>query len=217
MLLNPIGMKSISFIIILSVLIEITGQAQLLSRPDLSSEDFEIALTNPGHLRKILEKHNFKSVNSGPENFTSLGKITNPYFPEVRAFKSERWELSDKENNIVLRITLNEWEADHRPYPGVIKTISLVVRKNSAYSDNLEKFLEQVKSRFPVKKVRVHPENERYRQFTEPLYILSNDSGIEVRAGTSEITYGVFHSISFDLIEGKNNPATTRFSSTSVK
>lgn len=207
-------MKRISFIIILIPIMEITVQGQLLGRPPLTVEDFEIALTNPGHLRNILKKHNFKNVNTGPENFTSLGKIANPYFPEVRAFNSERWELKDKENNVVLRISLNEWQADHRPYPEVVKTISLVVRKNSVYSDNLEKFVDQIESRFPVKKVRNYPENDRYQQFTEPLYVFSNDTGIEVWAGTSEITYAVFYSISFDLVEEKNNAEVNSFNRT---
>ena len=58
-------MKKIVALLFLSCLNSTIGNCQLLSKPSLTVEDFEIALTNADHLRKILKKHNFEYFTAG--------------------------------------------------------------------------------------------------------------------------------------------------------
>lgn len=176
------------------------GNCQLLSNPSLTVEDFEIALTNTSHLIKILEKHNFEHSTIGETKVITPGTMPNPLFPALRAIKSEKWEPEKHEEQPIVEIDLYEWQPNHAPDSEVIKTIRVMIRRDSTYSDKTSKFLEVIKNKYPNRSKRYFRNNEQYISFGESFNVFTNDSKIEVRTETEKPLYSRFYIVNFDLV-----------------
>jgi hypothetical protein len=105
------------------------GYCQLLSKPSLTVEDFEIALTNAEHLRKILKRHNFEYSSTGETKLIAPETMPNPLIPDLRAFRSEDWEPKNQRDQAVVKVSMYEWEPNYAPQPEVIKTIRVMIRQ----------------------------------------------------------------------------------------
>jgi len=193
-------MKKIVALLFLSYLNSTIGNCQLLSKPSLTVKDFEIALTNTDHLRKILKKHNFEYSNVGETKLIAPGTMPNPLIPDLRAFRSEDWEPKNQRDQAIAEVSMYEWEPNYAPQPEVIKTIRVMIRRNSTYADKTNEFLEEIKNKYPNKSKRYFHNSELYKSYGEPFYAFTNDSKIEVRTETVKPIYSQFYIISFDLI-----------------
>ena len=179
-----------------------TGNCQLLSNPSLTVEDFEIALTNAVHLGKILSKHNFEFYTTGPSKLNATDdNILNPLYPDLRILKSENWVPKDPQDKYLFIVDMFEWEPNHAPQPEVIKTIRILVRRDSKYADQMKAFLEKIKIKYPNKSKRYFRNNELYQQSGEPLIVFTNGSNIEVRTEAPDARYFNFYTVSLDLIK----------------
>lgn len=200
-------MKKIVIFLILSYLSTNIVFCQLLSKPSLTVEDFEKALTNDEHLKKILKKHNFEYSELGEtkpgyiNKLSSSYRIINPLVPDIRAYKSEDWILKNQGDIADIKINLFEWEPNHAPQPEVIKTIRVMILRNSIYAEKMDKFLEEIKNNYPNKSQRYFQNSELYKEYGEPLIVFTNNSKIEVRTETADTSYGPFYSVSFDLVK----------------
>ena len=192
-------MKKILILLLLSYLNSNVGYCQLLSKPSLTVKDFEIALKNVDHLRKILKKHNFEYSNVGEtkpgykNELNSSYPIINPLLPDLRAFKSEDWILRNQMNQLIFRVSIYEWEPNHAPQPEAIKTIKIMINSNSIYADKMDKFLEEIKNKYPDKSKRYFRNTDFYQQFGEPLIVFTNDSEIEVREESASVYKSFFY------------------------
>jgi hypothetical protein len=196
-------MKTILALLILSCLNSTIGNCQLLSKPSLTVEDFEIALTNANHLGKILSKHNFESYATGASKLNAPGTMSNQLYPDLRILKSENWVLKNSRDQSIFIINMFEWEPNHAPQPDVIKTIRILVNRDSKYADQMKAFLEKIKIRYPNKSKRYFRNNEFYQQFGEPLIVFTNGSNIEVRTEAPDARYFNFYTVSLDLMYSK--------------
>ena len=194
-------MRIILALLVLSCLNSTIGNCQLLSNPSLTVEDFEIALTNTAHLRKILEKHNFEYSTVGETKLIVPGTMPNPLMPDLRAFKSERWEPKIQGEQAIVEISMYEWEPNYAPQPDVIKTIRIMIRRDSAYSDKTNEFLEKIKNKYPNRSKSYFRNSELYKSFGDSFNIFANDSKIEVRTETLKPIYSRFYIVNFDLIK----------------
>ena len=194
-------MKKLLVLLIISCLNSNNGNCQLLSKPSLTVEDFEIALTNAKHLSKILSEHNFEYDTTGASNLNAPGTMPNPIFPDLRILKSENWELKNSQDQLYFIINMFEWEPNHAPQPDVIKTIRIMVNRDSKYADQMKAFLEKIKVKYPNKSKRYFRNNEFYQQSGEPLIVFTNGSNIEVRTDAPDARYVNFYTVSFDLIK----------------
>lgn len=176
------------------------GYSQQLSNPSLNLEDYEIALTNASYLRKILKTQNFEYSAFGETKLITPGKMPNPLMPDLRAFKSERWEPKNQGDQAIVEINIYEWEPDYAPQPEVIKTIRVMIRRNSTYADILNEFLEEIKNKYPNRSKRYFRNSELYKSFGESFNAFTNDSKIEVRTETEDPIYNQFCILNFDLI-----------------
>ena len=189
-------------ILICSFLNVSIANCQLLCKPSLTVEDFEIALTNTGHLIKILSEHDFVFSATSESKLNSLGTITNPLYPDLRVLRSENWELKNSlDQSVDIVIDILEWKPGHAPQPDIIKTIRILVKKGSKYADQMKIILEQVKIKYPNKCKRYFENNEFFKQFGEPLTVFTNGSNIEVRTEAPDSRYIHFYTLSFDLIK----------------
>jgi hypothetical protein len=193
-------MKTIQVLLVLSCLNSTVGYCQLLSKPSLAVEDFEIALTNTDHLRKILEKHNFEYSVTGETRLNAPETMPNPLIPDLKAFRSEDWEPKHQMDQAIVKVTIYEWEANHAPLPGVIKTIRVMIRRNSVYSGKTNEFLEKIKNKYPNKSKKYFRNSEFYKSYGEPFNVFTNDSKIEVRTEKVKPIYSSFYILNFDLI-----------------
>ena len=193
-------MKKIVALLFLSCLTGTNGKCQLLSKSSLTVEDFEMALTNTAHLGEILTLHSFEYSTSGETKLITPEIMPNPLIPDLRAFRSEDWELKNQKDQIILEVNMFEWEPGHGPYPEVIKTIRFMISRNSFYSYKMDEFLENIKNKYPNKSVRYFRNNELYQSYGEPLIVFANDSKIEVRTETVITSYGPFYAVCFDLV-----------------
>ena len=176
------------------------GYCQQLSNPSLKLEDFEIALTNAGHLRNILKTQDFEYSAFGETKLIAPGKMPNPLLPDLRAFRSERWEPKNQGDQAIVEINIYEWEPDYAPQPEVIKTIRVMIRRNSTYADIINVFLKEIKNKYPNRSKRYFRNSELYKSFGESFYAFTNDSKIEVRTETEDPEYYQFCIVNFDLI-----------------
>src|ERR1035437_4122633 len=94
-----------------------------------------------------------------------------------------------------------EWEPNHAPQPEVIKTIRILVRRDSKYADQMKAFLEKIKIKYPNKSKRYFRNNEFYQQSGEPLIVFTNGSNIEVRTEAPDARYFNFYTVSLDLVK----------------
>jgi hypothetical protein len=142
-------MKKLVALLLLSCLNSTNGNCQLLSKPSLTVEDFEIALTNADHLGKILSEHNFESYTTGVSKLSAPETMSNPLYPDLRILKSENWELKNSHDQTIFIINIFEWEPNHAPQPDVIKTISIFVNRNSKYAEMVVEgeYFQKVKMR----------------------------------------------------------------------
>jgi hypothetical protein len=164
----------------------------------LTVEDFEIALSNPANLSKILKKHNFEYSTLGETKLIVPGTMPNPLLPELRAFKSEYWEPKNQGDQAIMEVSMYEWEPNYAPQPEVIKTIRVMIRPDSTYSDKTNEFLEEIKNKYPERSKRYFRNTELYKSERESLTVFTNDSKIEVR---TERLYSKFYIVNFDLIK----------------
>jgi len=194
-------MKKILVLLILSCLNSTIGNCQLLSKPSLTVEDFEIALTNTAHLRKILEKHNFEYSIVGETKVITPETMPNPLIPDLRAFKSENWEPKHQGDQAIVEVSMYEWEPNYAPQPEVIKTIRVMIRRDSTYADKTNEFLEEIKNKYPNRSKRYFRNNELYKSYGESFNVFTNDTKIEVRTETVKPIYSRFYIVNFDLIK----------------
>ena len=190
-------MKNRVALLFLSFLYSTISNCQLLSNPSLTVEDFEIALSNPANLSKILKKHNFEYSTLGETKLIVPGTMPNPLLPELRAFKSEYWEPKNQGDQAIMEVSMYEWEPNYAPQPEVIKTIRVMIRPDSTYSDKTNEFLEEIKNKYPDRSKRYFRNTELYKSDGESLTVFTNDSKIEVR---TERLYSKFYIVNFDLI-----------------
>ena len=194
-------MKKIVALLFLSCLNSTIGICQLLSKPSLTVDDFKIALTNTAHLRKILKKHNFEYSSNGETKVTVPGTMPNPLMPDLRAFKSERWEPKNQGDQAIVEVSMYEWEPNYAPQPEVIKTIRVMIRRNSTYADKTNDFLEEIKNKYPNRSKRYFRNSDLYKSYGESFNVFTNDSKIEVRTETEEPIYSRFYIVNFDIIK----------------
>ena len=194
-------MKKTLVLLILICLNSTIGNCQLLSKPSLTVEDFEVALTNTFHLTKILEKHNFKYSTVGETKLIAPGTMPNPLVPDLRAFKSEHWEPKNQGDQAIVEVDMYEWEPNYAPLPEVIKTIRVMIRRNSTYADKTNEFLEEIKNKYPNRSKRYFRNSELYKSYGESFNVFTNDSKIEVRTEKVKPIYSQFYIVNFDLIK----------------
>ena len=195
-------MKRIFVLLFLIYLNSSIGNCQLLSKPSLTVEDFEIALTNADHLGKILSEHNFEFYTTGASKLNATDdNILNPLYPDLRILKSENWVPKDPQDRYLFIVNMFEWEPNHAPQPEVIKTIRILVRRDSKYADQMKAFLEKIKIKYPNKSKRYFRNNELYQQSGESLIVFTNGSNIEVRTEAPDARYFNFYTVSFDLVK----------------
>jgi hypothetical protein len=193
-------MKRIVILLFLIILNCNIGNCQLLSNPSLTVEDFEIALTNADHLSKILEKHNFEYSTVGKTKLSAPGTISNPLVPDLRALKAEHWELKNKGDQAIVKVSMYEWETNYAPYNEVIKTIRVMIRRDSTYSDKTNQFFEVIKNKYPSRTKGYFNYSELFKSYGEPFNVFTNDSKIEVRTETVKPLYSRFYIVNFDLV-----------------
>jgi len=193
-------MKRIVVLLFLIYLNSSIGNCQLLSKPSLTVEDFEIALTNTAHLSKILEKHNFEYSTVGETKLSAPGTMSNPLVPDLRAFKSEHWEQKNKWDQAIVKVSMYEWETNYAPHPEVIKTIRVMIRRDSTYSDKTNQFFEVIKNKYPSRSKGYFNNSELFKSYGEPFNVFTNDSKIEVRTETVKPLYSRFYIVNFDLV-----------------
>ncbi len=194
-------MKKLIALLFLSCLNSTNGNCQLLSNPSLTVEDFEIALTNANHLGKLLSEHNFESYTTGASKLNQPGTMSNQLYPDLRILKSENWVLKNSKDSLIFIINMFEWEPKYAPQPDVIKTIRILVKRDSKYADQMKIFLEKIKIKYPNKSKRYFRNNESYHKFGEPLIVFTNGSKIEVRTEAPDARYFNFYTVSLDLVK----------------
>lgn len=194
-------MKKILALLFLSCFNSTIGNCQLLSKPTLTVEDFEIALTNTAHLRKILKKHNFEYSTVGETKLIVPETMPNPLIPDLRAYRSEDWEPKNERDQAIVKVSMYEWEPNYAPRPEVIKTIRVMIRRNSTYADKTNEFLEEIKNKYPNKSKRYFRNSELYKSYGESFNVFTNDSKIEVRTETVKPIYDRFYIVNFDLVK----------------
>lgn len=194
-------MKKILALLLLSYLNCTSGFCQLLSKPSMTVEDCEIALTNPDHLSKILKMHNFEYSTTGASKFNQPETMSNPLLIDLRILKSENWVLKNSQGQFIFIVDLLDWEPNHAPGPDVVKTIRIMVNKDSMYADQMKVFIDTIRNKYPNKSKRYFDNNEYLKQVGEPLIVFTNGSNIEVRTEVADPRYIHFYTIGFDLIK----------------
>jgi hypothetical protein len=167
----------------------------------LTVTDFEIALTNTDHLSKILEKYNFEYSILGETKVIVPEAMPNPLIPDLRAFKSEHWVPKKQGDQPIVEVNMYEWEPNYSPLPEVIKTLRVMIRRDSSYAENTNKFFEEIKNKYPNRSKGYFRNNELYKSYGEPYSVFTNDSKIEVRTETLKPLYSRFYIINFDLVK----------------
>jgi hypothetical protein len=165
----------------------------------MTVEDFETGLTNNDHFREILKERDFKYSAMGPSGFNSPVTMSNPLYPDLKTKNSEEWILSNSQNQADVVIDIFEWEPDHAPQPDIIKSIRIMVNRNSEYAGQMIDFLEKVKNKYPDKSKRYFRNNDLFEQFGDPMNVFTNGSRIEVRTDPADPMYSHFYRINFDL------------------
>jgi hypothetical protein len=194
-------MKKILTLLFLSCIISTIGNCQLLSNPSLTVEDFEIGLTKTAHLRKIFQQHNFEFSSFGETKVITPETMPNPLNPEFRAFKSENWEPKNQGDQAIVQVSMYEWEPNYAPLPEVIKTIRVMIRRDSTYADKTKEFLEEIRNKYPNKNKEYFRNSELYKSYGESFNVFTNDSKIEVRTEPEKPIYSHFCIVDFDLIK----------------
>ena len=194
-------MKKILTLLFLGCLSSIIGNCQLLSNPSLTVEDFEIGLTKPAYLRKIFQQHNFKFSSFGETKLITPETMPNPLNPEFRAFKSENWEPKKQGDQVIVQVSMYEWEPNSAPQPEVIKTIRIMLRRDSIYADKTDAFFEKIKNKYPNKSKRYFSNSELNKSYGESFDVFTNDSKIEIRNEPERPIYSHFYIVNFDLIK----------------
>jgi hypothetical protein len=194
-------MKKIVALLFLSCLSTTIGNCQLLSKPSLTIKEFETALTNTTHLRRILKKHNFKYSAFGKTMLAAPGTMPNALMPDLRAARSEHWEPKKQGHQSIVEINMYEWEPNYAPLPEVIKTIRVIIRRDSTYAVKTKEFLKEIKNKYQNKSKRYFNDSELYKSYGEAFNVFTNDSKIEVRTETLKPIYNRFYIVNFDLIK----------------
>jgi hypothetical protein len=194
-------MNKIVVLLFLSCLNSSIGNCQLLSNPSLTVEDFEIALTDTAHLRIILKAHNFEYSTFGETMLTSTETMPNPIIPDLRSFKSEHWKPKNQGDQVIVTVGMYEWEPNYAPQPKVIKTIRVILRRNSTSADKVNEFFEGIKNKYPNRSKRYFRDSEQNKSDGKSFNVFTNDSKIEVRTETEEPISSRLYIVNFDLIK----------------
>lgn len=194
-------MKTILTLLFLICLTSTVGNCQLLSNPSLTVEDFEIGLTENAHLIKILQQHDFEFFSFGETKVITPGTMPNPLNPEFRAFKSENWEPKNLGDQAIVKVSMYEWEPNYEPQPGIIKTIRIILRRDSTYADKTDEFFEKIKNKYPNKGKRYFSDSELNKTYGESFDVFTNDSKIEIRTEPEKPINSHFYIVNFDLIK----------------
>jgi hypothetical protein len=194
-------MKKILALLFLSCLHSTIGNCQLLSNPSLTVEDFETSLKDTDHLQKILKKHNFEYSTVGESKLIVPGTMPNPLLPDLRALKTEHWELKIQDDQAIVEVSMYEWEPNYAPQPEVIKTTRVLIRRNSSYADKTSEFLEEIKNKYPNRSKRYFRNSDQFKSDGKSYNVFTNDSKIEVRTETEEPLSSLFYIVNFDLIK----------------
>ena len=195
------AMKKVLALLLFTFLNSHTCFCQLLSNPSVTVADIEMSLTNTKHLSKILKDHNFEYSTTGAANLNAQGTMSNALSPDLRILKSENWVPKDPQDKYLFIVNMFEWEPNHAPQPDVIKTIRILVKRDSKYAEQMKAFLEIIKNKYPNKSTRYFQDSEFYKKFGDPLFVFTNDSKIEVRTEEPDARYFHFYTVSFDLIK----------------
>jgi hypothetical protein len=193
--------KKIPVLLILICVHSTIGNCQLLSDPSLTVEDIELSLNNTAYLRRILAKHNFEYSSAGEDNLIVPETMPNPLMPDLRAFKSEHWVPKNQGDQALVKVSMYEWEPSYAPQPGVIKTIRVMIRRDSTYADITNEFFQEIKNKYPNRSKRYFRNSELYKSYGESFNVFTNDSKIEVRTETLRPIYSRFYIVNFDLIK----------------
>jgi hypothetical protein len=110
-------------------------------------KDFEVALSNPDHLRGILLEHNFKYER---------------YFQyEEECVRAEGWDSGMRSESTpfgrfavttMFSISIYEYKPNLGPRPEVIISIDVPIYKNPIIANKLEMFLESIRSYYPERR-----------------------------------------------------------------
>ena len=195
------AMKKVLALLLFTFLNSHTCFCQLLSNPSVTVADIEMSLTNTKHLSKILKDHNFEYSTTGAANLNAQGTMSNALYPDLRILKSENWVPKDPQDKYLFIVNMFEWEPNHAPQPEVIKTIRILIRRDSKYADQMKAFLEKIKIKYPNKSKRYFRNNELYQQSGESLIVFTNGSNIEVRTEEPDARYFNFYTVSLDLVK----------------
>jgi len=193
-------MKKVLTLLLLCSFINLIGNCQILNNPSLTVDDFASALTNASQLRNILKKHNFECSVYGETSLVTPEIMQNQLTPDLYALRSEDWEPKNQHDHSIVKVSIYEWKADHAPLPEVMRTIRVIIRRNSSYSDQTREFFESIKDKYPVKGKGYFRNSELYKAYGESYNVFTNDSKIEVRTETEKPIYSRFYIVDFDLI-----------------
>ena len=177
------------------------GNCQLLSYPSLTVDDFENGLTNTTHIREIFQQHNFEYSTSGETNVITPETVPNPLNPDFRAFKSENWEPKNLGDQPIVQVSLYEWEPNYAALPDVIKTIRVIIRRDSTYADKTDEFFQEIKNKYPNRGKGYFANSELNKLYGESFNVFTNGSKIEVRTEPEKPIYSHFYIVNFDLIK----------------
>lgn len=126
--------------------------------------------------------------------------MPNPLIPDLRAFRSEDWVPKDQGHQAIVKVSLYEWVPDYAPLPEVIKTIRVIIRRDSSYAEKANQFLKEIKTEYPVRSKRYFRDSELYKSYGESFNVFTNDSGIELRTEPLKPVYSKFYILNFDLV-----------------
>ena len=76
-----------------------------------------------------------------------------------------------------------------------------MIRRDSAYADKTNEFLEEIKNKYPNRSKGYFRNSELYKSYGESYNVFTNDSKIEVRTEKVKPLYSRFYIINFDLVK----------------
>lgn len=205
-------MKKLFVILTISLFSCAAVYCQLLSHPDLSVADIELAISNPDHLKGILREHGF-AYDPGIGN-TNPGYIKNPLMPDAETSRTEFWrpELNDSTwfleigSQIVRYVSFYDWKADKGPYPGVYQTIMFMINSDPKFAETVDTFFRTLKDQYPVKAERTAGNSELLHIYKEPIKVFVNGiSKVEIKmdqaqAGDPKGKVRNYYLVSFNAI-----------------
>jgi len=164
---------------------------QLLTNPSLTVKDFEVALSNPDHLRSILLEHNFKYERFESENYIIFECWQSKL---VTVNISKQGSLT---NAPVIDICIYKYKPNREPKSGAVVSIGIQIYKDPIIAEKLDMFIDSIKSYYPER-------NARTVDGSNPFLVYSKrGSKIEVEVSNSltEISKYDWYLLTFNLYE----------------